>query len=68
MIHLCTTYLQGVMKSTPEGSRLSKFKLVDELYNESIMSNFDDVGLYNNIWSVLTDRLMFSKQDDDLVN
>ena len=55
------------VKSTPEGSRLSKFKLVDELYNESIMSNFDDVDLYNNIWSVLTDRLMFSKQDDDLV-
>ena len=55
------------MKSTPEGSRLSKFKLVDELYNESIMSNFDDVDLNNNIWSVLTDRLMFSKQDDDLV-
>ena len=53
--------------STPEGSRLSKFKLVDELYNESIMSNFDDVDLHNNIWSVLTDRLMFSKQDDDLV-
>ena len=40
------------MKSTPEGSRLSKFKLV-ELYNESIMSNFDDVDLYNNIWSVV---------------
>ena len=55
------------MKSTQEGSRLSKFKLVDELYNESIMSNFDDVDLYNNIWSVLTDRLMFRKQDDDLV-
>ena len=31
------------------------------------MSNFDDVDLHNNIWSVLTDRLMFSKQDDDLV-
>ena len=58
---------QNVMKNTPEGSRLSKFKLVDELYNESIMSNFDDVELHNNIWSVLTDRLMFSKQDDDLV-
>ena len=55
------------MKSTPEESRLSKFKLVDELYNESIMSNFDYVDLHNNIWSVLTDRLMFSKQDDDLV-
>ena len=55
------------VKSTPEGSRLSKFKLVDELYNENIMSNFDDVDLHNNIWSVLTDRLMFSKQDDELV-
>ena len=64
---LSTPTTQGEMKSTPEGSRLSKFKLVDELYNESIMSNFDDVDLYNNIWSVLTDRLMFSKQDDDLV-
>ena len=31
------------------------------------MSNFDDIDLYNNIWSVLTDRLMFSNQDDDLV-
>ena len=64
---LSTPTTQGCMKSTPEGSRLSKFKLVDEFYNESIMSNFDDVDLYNNIWSVLTDRLMFSKQDDDLV-
>ena len=64
---LSTPTTQGCMKSTPEGSRLSKFKLVDELYNESIMSNFDDVDLYNNIWPVLTDRLMFSKQDDDLV-
>ena len=64
---LSTPTTQGCMKSTPEGSRLSKFKLVDELYNESIMSNFDDVDLHNNIWSVLTDRLMmFSKQDDDL--
>ena len=41
------------VKSTPEGSRLSKFKLVDELYNESILSNFDNVDLHNNIWSVL---------------
>ena len=64
---LSTLTTQGVMKSTPEGSRLSKFKLVDELYNESIISYFDHVDLYNNIWSVLTDRLMFSKQDDDLV-
>ena len=64
---LSTPTTQGVLKNTPEGSRLSKFKLVDELYNESIMSNFDDVDLYNNIWSVLTDRLMFSKQDDDVV-
>ena len=36
---LSTPTTQGVMKSTPEGSRLFKFKLVDELYNESIMSN-----------------------------
>ena len=64
---LSTPTTQGYMKSTAERSRLSKFKLVDELYNESIMSNFDDVDLHNNIWSVLTDRLMFSKQDDDLV-
>ena len=42
------------VKNTPERSRLSKFKLVDELYNESIMSNFDYVDLHNNIWSVLT--------------
>ena len=61
------TTQKSYVKSTPEGSRLSKFKLVDELYNESILSNFDNVDLYNNIWSVLTDRLMFSKQDDDLV-
>ena len=40
---LSTPTNQSCMKSTPEGSRLSKFKLVDELYNESIMSNFDDV-------------------------
>ena len=64
---LSTPTTQGVLKSTPERSRLSKFKLVDELYNESIMSNFDDVDLHNNIWSVLTDKLMYSKQDDDLV-
>ena len=63
-----TPTTQGLLKNTPERSRLSKFKLVDELYNESIMSNSDDdVDLHNNIWSVLTDRLMFSKQDDDLV-
>ena len=55
------------VKSTPEGSRLCKFKLVNELYNESILSNLEDVDLHNNIWSVLTDRLMFSKQDDDLI-
>ena len=48
---LSTPTTQGCMKSTPEGSRLFKFKLVDELYNESIMSNFDDVDLHNNIWS-----------------
>ena len=35
---LSTPTTQGCMKSTPEGSRLSKFKLVDELYDESIMS------------------------------
>ena len=64
---LSTPNTQGEMKSTTEGSRLSKFKIVDELYNESRMSNFDDVDLHNNIWSVLTDRLMFSKQDDDLI-
>ena len=64
---LLTPTTQGVLKNTSEGSRLSKFKLVNELYNESIMSNFDDVDLNNNIWSVLTDRLMFSKQDDELV-
>ena len=55
------------MKSTPEGSRLFKFKLVDGLYNESILSNFYKVNLHNNTWFVLTDRLMFSKQDDNLV-
>ena len=25
------------------------------------------VNLQNNIWSILTDRLMFSRQDDELV-
>ena len=38
-----TTQTCYVKSATPEGSRLSKFKLVDEFYNESIMSNFDDV-------------------------
>ena len=61
------TIQTSYVKSTPEGSRLSKFRLVDELYNESILSNSDEVNLHNNIWSVLTDKLMVSKQDDNLV-
>ena len=61
------TIQTSYVKSTPEGSRLSKFKLVDELYNESILFNFDEVNLHNNVWYILADSLMFSKQDDDLV-
>ena len=60
------TIQTSVLMNTTEGSRLSKFKLVDELYNDSILSNSDEVNLYNNIWSILTDRLMYSRQDDKL--
>ena len=61
------TIQTGVLMNTTEGSRLSKFKLVDELYNDSILSNSDEVNLHNNIWSILTDRLMYSRQDEKLV-
>ena len=61
------TIQTSVLMNTTEGSRLSKFKLVDELYNDSILSNSDEVNLHNNIWSILTDRLMYSRQDDKLV-
>ena len=37
------------------------------MYNDSILSNSDEVNLYNNIWSILTDRLMYSRQDDKLI-
>ena len=61
------TIQTSVLMNTTEGSRLSKFKLVDELYNDSILSNSDEVNSHNNIWSILTDRLMYSRQDDKLV-
>ena len=56
------TIQTSYVKSTPEGGRLSKFKLFDELYNESILSNFDVVNLHNNIWSVLLYIHVFTVQ------
>ena len=66
---LSTPIIQkSVLKNTAERSRLSKsFRLVDELHNESTLSSSDEVNLHTNIWLILTDRLVYSSQDEKLV-